>query len=412
MKNLNTVKETTGGIPVSNLQFSPDYKQITGIVEEKTLTWKVIRLFKSAILETPDLDPDLYNLDLKGILIPKVENHKYTFKKDTWHARYYKWVTDKEAHVVHKTMCPYFWLLVLFTLFSPIIVLMKMFFLSTSSAYEKVSKWHSDYCHKRKKRREARTIRFIEKMTDKRAYTINSSYDKRSKLLSYIDYYSENYDKYEELLREKAYNYYINVIVPSETEKTKQKEKEEVQLKERQVELQSKIGDFLLKVDDYMDNLFVRSIYYLIVIFFGILLAFLITKIVVIGVLYPVFSLLFSLLAEYGTMILAIFVPFLFLGLLVVLTNKLAKILRNKICGLDFTFAESFFCSLGNFFKGVYKYLIRPFVVLIVAIAKGIYNVGVFIYKLITYTADMLYNIYKRNCPLIIWEKEETDKQN
>ena len=51
----------------------------------------------------------------------------YTFSKNSWHVRFYKWLYDKDPANKFKTMCPYFWTYVLTFITLPIILPIKLF---------------------------------------------------------------------------------------------------------------------------------------------------------------------------------------------------------------------------------------------------------------------------------------------
>ncbi len=51
----------------------------------------------------------------------------YTFKKTSWHVRFFKWLFDVNPTYRYKTMCPYFWTYVLIALFLPLILVIKLF---------------------------------------------------------------------------------------------------------------------------------------------------------------------------------------------------------------------------------------------------------------------------------------------
>ena len=65
----------------------------------------------------------------------------YSFKKTSWHVRFFKWIFDVNPVNRYKTMCPYFWTYVLIFLFLPLILLVKMF--GTSGT--KFLNWTKDY---------------------------------------------------------------------------------------------------------------------------------------------------------------------------------------------------------------------------------------------------------------------------
>ena len=95
------------------------------------------------------LDITEYDISLENKYIPSPapeptpKKNFYTFKKDAWHCKVYKWVFGKEPHKVHPTMCPYFWIMVVVFLTFPLILLVKMTgkmgtnFIESCSTYSK-----------------------------------------------------------------------------------------------------------------------------------------------------------------------------------------------------------------------------------------------------------------------------------
>lgn len=107
-----------------------------------------------------------YDISLENKYIPTLtpepapKKNFYTFKKDAWHCKVYKWVFGKEPHKVHPTMCPYFWIMVVVFLTFPLILLIKMTGKMGTNFIESCSTYS-------KRMDEKRRAAFVKMCTDK-----------------------------------------------------------------------------------------------------------------------------------------------------------------------------------------------------------------------------------------------------
>lgn len=120
----------------------------------------------------------------------------YSFSKNAWHVRFFKWLFNEDPTYRYKTMCPYFWTYVLIFLFIVPILIVKMF----GRAGTTFLSWVKDY----KYNKERRIIASLgarcanPNLTDAEAYAIYKSkcWDKYR---WDIDYHLKNkiYEMYE-----------------------------------------------------------------------------------------------------------------------------------------------------------------------------------------------------------------------
>lgn len=127
---------TTSKLILKNLILNESKTFIIGKVQNKnskteyiSTKWEINRETNICTCVLNDSD---YNFSIKGIYVSGISPEKpvknfYTFSKDAWHCKLYKWVYGKEPHKVHPTMCPYFWSLVTTFLFFPLVLVIKLF---------------------------------------------------------------------------------------------------------------------------------------------------------------------------------------------------------------------------------------------------------------------------------------------
>jgi ABC-type multidrug transport system fused ATPase/permease subunit len=137
--------------------------------------WDIDRENKICVcqLGIPEYDISLENKYIPGLLDPeKPKKNFYTFKKDAWHCKFYKWIFGKEPHKVHPTMCPYFWIMVVVFLTLPIILAVKL----TGKAGVKFMDSCVTYSRRQREKRIATFVKYcennLEKMTDEAAYKL------------------------------------------------------------------------------------------------------------------------------------------------------------------------------------------------------------------------------------------------
>ncbi len=134
----------------------------------------------------------------------------YTFSKNAWHVKLFKWVYGTDPTQTFHTMCPYWWSSVATILFLPLILFVKMFGKSGTALLKGLESYRRD----RRAKFEADFIAMCTKegMTDKEAYDIYKSkcWDKYNWDLEYevrnsVREKKFNHERYlREIEREKA----------------------------------------------------------------------------------------------------------------------------------------------------------------------------------------------------------------
>lgn len=140
---------------------------------------------------------DEYDISLENKYIPgvtldlKPKKNFYTFKKDAWHCKVYKWVFGKEPHKVHPTMCPYFWIMVVVFLTFPLILIVKMTGKAGTNFIESCSTYSKRMEEKRRTAFVKMCLDKLPTMTDKEAYIL-----KNSKIFKKYEYELYHKDRY------------------------------------------------------------------------------------------------------------------------------------------------------------------------------------------------------------------------
>jgi len=186
---------TNSKLVLKGLILNEDKTFIIGKVQNKnskldyiSTKWEIDKKNKTCKCVLGDKD---YDFSIEGIYIPglyleekKVKKNFYTFNKDAWHCKLYKWVYGKEPHKVHPTMCPYFWIMVV-TLLPPVfllILIVKMFGKTGTKFLETLSTYKA-----RKKSRQAEA--------------------KRKKIDDWVEYVKKNWDKVDNLKLDQIMNH-------------------------------------------------------------------------------------------------------------------------------------------------------------------------------------------------------------
>jgi len=170
---ITNIFKTKNGFLVKNLILNESRTVLIGSVQDRddlttyiSTKWHIDREKMVAIC---DLGVELYDLDITNKYLPQPEIKKpiknfYTFNKDAWHCKLYKWVYGKEPHKVHPTMCPYFWIMVITLLVFPIILIFKMFGKAGTKYLEAMSTYRARRKERERQREEKRQIDWIEKV--------------------------------------------------------------------------------------------------------------------------------------------------------------------------------------------------------------------------------------------------------
>lgn len=136
-------------------------------------------------------------------------NNLYTFKKNAWHAKLFKWLYGTDPTTTFNTMCPYFWSMVFTILLLPILLCFKLLGKTGSNFLSKLESFKRD----RIKARSANMLKLAltaETMSLKDAYQLRHScfwyddayYDVPRELLSIIQ---DKASEYEKILSKEKY---------------------------------------------------------------------------------------------------------------------------------------------------------------------------------------------------------------
>lgn len=269
----------------------------------------------------------------------------YTFKKTSNHVKFFKWIWGVDPTVKFKSMCPYFWSYVATIIFLPIILLIKLF----GKQGEKLNSFLYNYRSNREDRlQEKLRERVKAATTPKEAYQIMRSRCFR-KYKYIFDYVEKN------KLYELSEPYYEEIAIS-------RKKREE-----KRVE----------SIETAKDSKFLRFVAWIVI---GVALGG------VVWVLYYLISMAINridwpLVGEWTIYIVvgvgALIGLYHLLGYLIrALADKLRcmKMPKCRLCQLP----------VGAYILSFFS-----------AIAKGILII-----------INMIYSIYKKNCPLITWEEQ------
>lgn len=210
MQKCSNLSVTTSGYLVKSLVYNLSRTVLIGSVQNKDdlleyiqTKWDIDRENKVCKCQ---LGIEVYDINIEGKYIAPLPEEEpapknfYTFNVDAWHCRLYKWVFGKEAHKVHPTMCPYFWIMVLVFLTFPLVLIVKMF--------GKAGTEFMDACTTYGKRRKAnKEMKFTK--------NVNAKFPTMSDLDCYLLLKSPKYKKYQydltwgmrQQLEDKAYNH-------------------------------------------------------------------------------------------------------------------------------------------------------------------------------------------------------------
>jgi len=344
-----------------------------------------------------------YDISLENKYIPTLtpepapKKNFYTFKKDAWHCKFYKWVFGKEPHKVHPTMCPYFWIMVVVFLTFPLILLVKMTgkmgtnFIESCSTYSK---------RMEEKRREAFVKMCMDKlptMTNKEAYKLKHTklFDKYKYELQHksryeienkgSEWYRERCDiqREEQRKRDEEFHAKREIVLQKQWEKTKHIEIRTEKIQEFKESKTSKIiGIGLVIVVGYFA-------------IWGLSVAAIAAFNWINWKYVGYFLLGIAGLATLGFVIFIAFKyiinPFFKWSFL-----KLRKINAPKLPKIP---VYKFGRGIGRFFGFLFGW-IGP---LFRAIAQGI----IYMVDFFGMVRDLIHSMYKKNCPVITWTDDE-----
>lgn len=284
----------------------------------------------------------------------------YKFKKNCWHVRFYQWLFNVNPTNIYKSMCPYFWTYALIFFFIIPILILKLL----GNKGSQLLNW----IEKRKREKRDRLIEaFVKKcenpnLTNKEAYEI-----KKSKCWDRFYYYIEY--KHIEKIRLLS-SEYANFLFTENNKKEKAKKEKIKKIKENKT---------LIYLFNFIGGCIILFILSLFVYFLSLI------NWSGIDWMY--------LLKGFGIGVLILIACFLIFFIIKYLVISVIYV-KEKISCLNIK------CPLCSIFPSIFNY-----------IGKGISNSFpyicvpfIFIGKGILVCLDMIYNTYKKRCPLIKWE--------
>lgn len=288
----------------------------------------------------------------------------YSFSKNSWHVRFFKWLFDVNPVHRYKTMCPYFWTYVLIFLFLPFILLVKLF----GKSGTKFLNWVKDF----KENRDKKSVAYLNKLcsnpnlTNEEAYKIRRSrcwkkhnWDITWELREHID---EMFHKHLEYRREL----------------------ENIADREREAKIQERSA----KYEEIKELKWFPYVAYTIT--FGLL------GIVAFAIIYGGYQGAMAIdwpwlgkwtlyvLGGAAILFVAGLIVYAIIKYLIVPFVRWVSCMKLPHCGL---------CENFKAFFSLFKYVWRPIRYILVGIIKFFAIIG-----------DMIYSTYKKKCPIITWE--------
>jgi hypothetical protein len=289
----------------------------------------------------------------------------YTFKKTSWHVRFFKWIFDVNPTHRYKTMCPYFWTYALILLFLPIILVVKLFGKSGTVFLN----WVKDYKNNKERAELAHLIKLCENpdLSPEDAYKI-----RKSKCFKKHDYWDLDFSMSDRI--KQLSNQHVEYILRLKYKR----EREIYEKREAMVAKYEEIKEYKwFPYVSYIITFGLLGIVALAIIYGGYRGAIAIDwtwlgkwTITVLIVLATIGS---SILILYG-FIKYVCIPFVNWVTCIKLPN----------CGM---------CKNAKRILGVLKYAWMPIRYILMGIVKFFAIIG-----------DMIYSTYKKKCPIITWE--------
>lgn len=411
LSNLHTTKS---GYDLKNMILNESRTVIIGKVQDKTQVKENEDIPTIYISTKWDIDREgkickcqlgisEYDISLENKYIPVLatelapKKNFYSFKKDAWHCKVYKWVFGKEPHKVHPTMCPYFWIMVVVFLTFPLILIVKMTGKAGTNFIESCSTYS-------KRMEEKRRASFVKKCLDKLPNMTNrEAYDlQKTKIYDRYKYELPHKDRYE--IEDKSTAYYRE---RSEIQREEQRKRdEEFHIKremilQKQTERSKYVEIRTEKIQEFKESKTSKII--------GIGL------VVIVGY-FAIWGLGVTAIATYNWVNWK-YVGYGILGIIGLVT-------------LGFVIFVSFKYIINPFFKWsfiqmdkinppklpklpVYKFgrSIRRFLGFIFGWVEPLFRAIVqgFVYMIDFFgmVRDLIHNMYKKNCPVITWTDDE-----
>lgn len=307
----------------------------------------------------------------------------YTFSKNSWHVRFFKWLFKEDPTKMYKTMCPYFWTYVVVILFLPIILIIKAFGKAGTALLNKLRTYKRD--------KEDRLIKELNErlrsaITPEAAYKVMKS--KCFRTFGWCGLTWEERQKVEEL-----YYQHRHLLRQKEEEKEEARDKRRT---ERYVVIEARREKFTKTKTDFTESKIVNVLGYIILYAaIGILLYGAVRLVMYLCTLhYPAPN--WNLIGIVTLIILGaaafLFIVYAFFRYLVF---PFFSWLGCQLGKIDWSFMSKVGKVLS--YLSYLKYLGIPFWLLY----KAILAVG----RLFAIIGSMIYATYKKHCPIITWKE-------
>ena len=375
--------------------------------------WDIDREKKICVcqLGIPEYDISLENKYIPGLLEPeKQKKNFYTFKKDAWHCKLYKWIYGKEPHKVHPTMCPYFWIMVI-SLFPPVFAIILIIKL-TGKAGVKFMDSCVTYSKRQREKRIAAFVKYcgdnVEKMSDKEAHKLV-----RSKLFRTFEYHIEYKVRYA--IEDKSSSWSRLKRHEEELENSKlaaeQRAKNDIRNANREKKLKRKQDSIEIRdvqIKEFKESKTSKIIGIgLVIIFIGFVLwAISLSAVAVFmwvnwkWVGYSILAIasvavFFYVLYASFRYIITPTLKWIYFQLCKINPPKLPKAPKLKL-GKKIRKSASFTVKIFSFLFGWVPHLLR------IIVQSAIYTIDFF-----GMVRDLIGSMYKKNCPRITWVDDE-----
>jgi ABC-type multidrug transport system fused ATPase/permease subunit len=293
----------------------------------------------------------------------------YSFKKTAFHVKAFKFIWGSDPTEVYKTMCPYFWTWVATLFIFPIILLGRMVMKDSSKIIERIKE-------RQKKRSEIKLKKLISKAEK---IIENKDFLGAFKLHTNRCWKSNKYD----------IDYVIRgTICDMYYKENKRRREENYKKKEEAYEKRSERIHYIKEHPS--ENLLLYS---------GLIVSALTALSTVLYLLYALLFYIIGFIGDNSESFLIAFCIIIGVTLSILaflhIIIPLVKALHNKI-----TCCPSCMNMISSTGRGLKKtgllIIINPISYLFRNVALGV-----------TIIADMIYNFYKKQCPIITWEDDK-----
>jgi hypothetical protein len=413
MKILN-LHTTKSGYDLKKMILNESRTVIIGMVQDKdqikenpdvesvyvSTKWDIDRENKicKCQLGIPEYDISLENKYIPGVTEEqKPKKNFYTFKKDAWHCKVYKWVFGKEPHKVHPTMCPYFWIMVVVFLTFPIILIVKMTRKVDTNFIESCSTYSKRMDEKRRASFVKDCLDKLPTITDKEAYNLKNS--KIFKKYQYELPYKERY-----MIEDKGSAWYrAKRDIDDEAIRVRyNKLRLKIEMKERKSEEKSKIiGARAVKIEEFKQSKTSKII--------GIGLVVIISYFAIWGLSVAVIKTIGWInwkYVGYGLLGITVFIAtaFIIFSLFKYIINpffKWAFMQMSKINPPKLPKIPVY--KFGKGMKKVFKFIFGWLGPVFRAMVQGI----IYMADFFGMVRDLIHSMYKKNCPVITWTEDD-----